>query len=156
MKKLLLIRHAEAVSHAKGGDFARPLSDQGKQDAVKTAVYLKSHGFVPESMVISPALRTATTAQIIADHLHLSSVSFNDDIYEASEKVLLKVINSWNNQQNFMAMVGHNPGIAYLSYNLSNEIRDVMPGTALILTFDVDEWAHITSGTGTITHYFAP
>lgn len=156
MKKLLLVRHAKAVDHAENGDFNRPLSTKGQRQPAVLAQSLQEAGFIPQQIVSSPALRTQTTAQMIADSLKLPTPEYNKAIYEASEQTLLQTVNNFGNHLDFVAMVGHNPGIAYLLYNLTGEIRDVPPCTGIIITFNVDDWQLISQDTGTISYYHSP
>lgn len=156
MKKLLLIRHAEAESHADGGDFARPLSARGKADSMLLAKKLKNQNLLPQHLVSSPALRTTTTANTITEVLALTP-QFSPAIYEASEKTLLNVINHFPNSVDFMALVGHNPGIAYLLLNLTGKVCEVPPCTAIMVVFeDADSWQEVSHETGVITYYTTP
>jgi phosphohistidine phosphatase len=157
MKKLLLIRHAEAQSFAEQGDFYRPLSAKGTADATALAQKLEANGLIPDELICSQALRTTSTANIIASQLRLQPARQSQAIYEASEKTLLTFINHINDQVNFAALVGHNPGIAYLLLNLTGKVRDVPPCTAIMIVFeDADSWHEITNDSGVITYYYAP
>jgi phosphohistidine phosphatase len=153
MKRLLLIRHAKAEGHA-ATDFERPLSARGYQDAQGLARHLQSEGLLPQLMISSPAARTQATAKAISNQL--IPIQYEPSIYEASEQTLLQVINQLPDEYEFAALVGHNPGIAYLLLNLSGEVRDVPPGTAILLTFDVKEWMAISHQSGAISHYYSP
>ncbi|WP_158826387.1 SixA phosphatase family protein [Mucilaginibacter lacusdianchii] len=156
MKKLLLIRHADAVAYADGGDFYRPLSETGKKAAAKTAAFLPTQHLIPQLIICSPAVRTVSTAQIITQSLNLPVAKTIDKIYDADDKTLLSIVNEINNEFNFIALIGHNPGISYLSCNLSSEVREVPPGTAIVLNFDTEDWACVSNGLGYIVYYFAP
>jgi len=157
MKKLLLIRHAEAESFAEQGDFYRPLSAKGMADATRLAQKLEADGLIPDEIMSSRALRTSTTANIIASQLRLPSAKLSQAIYEASERTLLDTINHFNDNVAFAALVGHNPGIAYLLLNLTGKLRDVLPCTAIAVVFeDADSWQEVSHETGIITYYTAP
>jgi len=157
MKKLLLIRHAEAQSFADQGDFYRPLSDKGTADATRLAQKLEANGLIPDELICSQALRTTTTANIIASQLRLAPARQSQAIYEASEKTLLTFINHINDNINFAALIGHNPGIAYLLLNLTGKVREVPPCTAIAVVFeDADSWQEVTHDSGLITFYTAP
>ena len=157
MKKLLLIRHAEAEGYADKGDFARSLSAKGKTDAAHLAQKLQSQNLIPHLVISSPALRTITTALTITEQLGLSTPQTNPSVYEASERTLLKTINHFTNSVDFIAMVGHNPGISYLLLNLTGKVRDVPPCTAIIVVFeDADSWQEISHESGVITYYTTP
>lgn len=157
MKKLLLIRHAEAESFAEQGDFYRPLSAKGIADATRLAQKLDADGLIPDEIISSQAVRTTTTANIIAGQLRLPAARLSRTIYEASEKILLNTINHFNDTIAFAALVGHNPGIAYLLLSLTGKLREVPPCTAIVVVFeDADSWQEVSHETGVITYYTAP
>lgn len=157
MKKLLLIRHAEAEGFAEQGDFYRLLSAKGTADATRLANKLEADGLIPDEIICSQALRTTTTAGIIASQLRLAPARQSQAIYEASEKTLLTFINHINDNINFAALVGHNPGIAYLLLNLTGKVREVPPCTAITVVFeDADSWQDVTHDSGVIIYYSAP
>ncbi|WP_295773225.1 histidine phosphatase family protein [uncultured Mucilaginibacter sp.] len=157
MKKLLLIRHAEALPHSEKGDYHRPLSKKGEADVKDLAQKLGANNLVPEQIICSAALRTQTTANILATAFNMNNLKATEAIYEASEHTLLREINHFSNAYDFTAMVGHNPGIAYLLLNLTGKVRDVPPCTAITIVFeDADSWQEITHESGVITWYATP
>ncbi|ASU33780.1 SixA phosphatase family protein [Mucilaginibacter xinganensis] len=156
MKKLLLIRHAKAEKDTAGKDFDRPLKYIGMQDAGFMADRIKEHAIVPELIISSPALRAKTTAEIFADHLDLAAPQKNKSIYEAGEKALLKVINEFPDQHDFVALVGHNPGIAQILYYLTGEAKEVHTCTVAIVEFDIDNWAMVSRDLGKLVYYSSP
>lgn len=156
MKKLLLVRHATAKPESAQGDFGRALSNKGIKEATELAQKLKNNGIIPQLIVASSAQRTQATAGIVTDVLQLSKPQLNAAIYEASEQTLLKAINEFADVNDFTAMVGHNPGISYLLFTLTGEIRDVPPATAILVTFEVNEWHAVSSNSGTIVYYTSP
>lgn len=156
MKRLLLTRHAEAANKPGGDDFNRPLTDCGLLQAEELGERLCGEHLQPELWVASTALRAETTAIKLTEALGLNNLSKESSIYEASEQTLLKLINGLSDQYVFVALTGHNPGLSYLYYSLCNEIRDVPPCTALLIEFDIDHWAHVSAGTGTLKWYAVP
>ncbi|MDP9047934.1 MAG: histidine phosphatase family protein [Bacteroidota bacterium] len=156
MKKLLLIRHAKAEKDNAPKDIDRPLKYIGIQDAAFMADRLKDNSIIPEYILTSPALRAKTTAEIFADQFSLPEPALDKNIYEASEKTLLRMINKLSNEHNFIALVGHNPGIAYILLNLTGQVRDVHTCTVAMVEFDTDDWAEVSSGTGKLTYYSSP
>lgn len=156
MKKLMLIRHAKAEKVTNVKDFDRPLKYIGMQDAAFMADRIRGNKMIPQLIVTSPALRTKTTAEIFADHLGLPEPSFNKAIYEASTKTLLKVINEFPDNCDFVALSGHNPGIAEILYYLTKESREVHTSTVAIIDFELDSWALVSNGTGKLVYYSSP
>jgi phosphohistidine phosphatase len=156
MKKLVLIRHAKAEKDTSVRDIERPLKYIGIQDAAFMAEKLKENSLVPQIIVTSPALRTKTTAEIFADHLLLPDPEPNKAIYEASQQTLLKVINKLPNEYDFIALVGHNPGIAQILYYLTGEAKEVHTCTVAVVNFETDDWAYISGDTGKMVYYSWP
>lgn len=155
MKKLLLIRHAKTGSHDMA-DFKRPLTDRGIRDAEFMARQLQNAGLLPEYILTSAALRTQTTAGIIAEKLNIPHKTSDKAIYEASTHTLLKIINHLPAGYNFIALVGHNPGISQILYELSGEIRDMPPAGIALIDFDIDEWELVHTDTGKLSWYDSP
>jgi len=155
MKKLLLIRHAKAGSHDMK-DFDRPLTNKGLEDAVYMAAQLKKAELVPEYIVTSPSLRTKTTANIIAEVLDVKTPFDNKHVYDANTHDLLKTINHLPDEYSFIALVGHNPGISQVLYELTGEMRDMSPADAALIGFDFDDWEMVHTDTGKIAWYGSP
>jgi phosphohistidine phosphatase len=156
MKKLLLIRHAKAEKDTGGKDFDRPLKYPGIQDARFMADRIKEKGITPQLIVTSPALRTKTTAEIFADAFKLSDPTEEKSIYEASQQAWLKVVNRLPDQYDFIAIVGHNPGVANILYYLTGETREVHTSTTALIEFDLDSWSAVSGDTGKLTYYGSP
>ena len=156
MKKLLLIRHAKAEKDTGVNDIDRPLKYTGIQDARFMADRLKDASIIPQYIVTSPSLRTTTTAEIFADHLGLPDPVIDRSIYEASQKTLLDVINKLPNKYNFAALVGHNPGIAYILQYLTGQIKDVHTSTVAVIEFDTKDWASVSGDTGKLAYFSGP
>jgi phosphohistidine phosphatase len=156
MKKLLLIRHAKAEKDTAGEDINRPLKYIGIQDAAFMAERIKEQSIIPQIIITSPALRTKTTAEIFADHLLLPDPKTNKAIYEASKQAWLKVINQLPDQYDFIAIVGHNPGVSQILYYLTGETREVHTSTVALIDFETDDWASISGETGKLAYYSSP
>jgi len=156
MKKLLLIRHAKAAHQDGMKDFERPLTHSGIQDATTMAGRLHINGHIPQIIVTSPALRTKTTANIFTEHLSLPAAHTDKLIYEATEDNLLDIIAGLPDQYSFIALVGHNPGIAQILHYLTGRIKDVPTCTTAIIDFEAHEWKAISSNTGNLVYYDEP
>ncbi len=156
MKKLLLIRHAKAEKDTNCKDIDRPLKYIGMQDAAFMADRIKEKSLIPQLIVTSPALRTKTTAEIFADHLSLPKSTENKAIYEASQKTLLRVINEFPDEYNFIALVGHNPGISMILSYLTGEAMEVHTSTVALIDFEIDDWASVSKDIGKLVYYSSP
>lgn len=156
MKKLLLIRHAKATHENGMSDFERPLKQSGMQDATVMAQRLHAHGIIPQLIITSPALRTITTAHIFSQHLAVPAVQPNEHIYEASEIALLHIITQLPPQHDFIALVGHNPGISQVLYYLTGKVKDVITCAVAFIEFDINEWKEVSMECGNLLYYDEP
>ena len=156
MKKLLLVRHAKAVHDDSYSDFERPLKHSGMRDTTIMAERIESAGAVPEILVTSPSLRTLATANILSEHLRLHKPSEDSRIYDASQQALLYVIGDFPDNHNFIALVGHNPGIAQLVHYFTGEIREVSPGAVVLINFEFDSWKELTYDSGKLAWFSSP
>lgn len=155
MKKLLLIRHAKAGSHDID-DFKRPLTDRGLREAALMATELKKAELIPEYILTSSSLRTKTTADIFIKALAIPHKAADKAIYEANTHTLLNIINHLPDEYSFAAIVGHNPGISQILYELTGEIRDMPPAGIALIGFDFDDWEMIHTDTGKLAWYNSP
>lgn len=156
MKKLLLIRHAKATHDIDYADFDRPLKQSGKEDTVLMASIVKGHGIIPQVIITSPALRTQTTADIFAAQLQLPQPGTDKRIYEASEQTWVKVINGLPNEHDFIAIVGHNPGISQALYYLTGQIRDLPTCAVALITLQNEDWQSISEQDGHLSFFDSP
>lgn len=122
--KVFLVRHADA-EFGNTSDHQRPLSALGQHQALKTADYLQQNIHSNEVTIIcSNALRTHTTANIIAKHIQSNPKKSNpvlaDHIYyHATVGQWCDGITAYQNND-YLILVGHNPTISYLSKYLNS------------------------------------
>ncbi|MVN22296.1 SixA phosphatase family protein [Mucilaginibacter arboris] len=154
MKKLILIRHAEAESILESlTDFDRPLTSKGKQDAAQMAAFLLNSGNLPQITITSPAVRALATAHIFTATLGLDDAVINAKIYEANVDALLQLLNRLEDQYETACLVGHNPGISNLLYFLTGKITTIPTAAWAEVELEADRWAEVSSGTGKMLQY---
>lgn len=157
MKTLLLIRHAKAEQGGIFADFERPLKPRGIDDSTMMANRLKSKGIIPQAIVSSPAMRTLSTAEVFSHQLSIpGDIQINKAIYEASDAALFHIITDLPDKYDFVALVGHNPGIAQILHYLSGEYQDIPTCTIALLQFEADSWKEITCESGKLVLYDEP
>ena len=61
MKRLILMRHAEAGWHINMDDHQRPLSDSGIRDAKKIGSWLKEKAYIPDEVISSTSVTVSYT-----------------------------------------------------------------------------------------------
>jgi phosphohistidine phosphatase len=71
--ELYLLRHAHAGDPGAwdGPDDRRPLSDKGRKQADRLGTFLVAVGFRADTVITSPKVRAAQTAEIVAGHLDM-------------------------------------------------------------------------------------
>ena len=160
VKQLFIIRHAKSDWSFDVGDFERPLNFRGFKNAPQMALRLAQHTILPQYLVSSPAKRAITTAQIFAEHLRIpvKEIQMDDRIYEASPNTLLQLINGLDNSHDRVALFGHNPSFTLLANYLADEHISNIPtcGIVLIRFDDIDDWASVSGGTGTMKWFTYP
>jgi phosphohistidine phosphatase len=156
MKKLLLIRHSKATHEAGYEDFERPLTHSGVRDAGIMAARVDALSLKPQRIISSPALRTIGTANIFSEHLSLAEPKTDKTIYDASEQTLLKVICNFDDKYNFVALVGHNPGISQILYTLTGAYQEMATSGVALIEFNIDSWAEVSADTGKLIVYNSP
>ncbi len=159
-KQLLIVRHGKSEwGNARLPDFERPLNPRGHRDAPEMAARIAHRNLIPQHVVSSTALRALTTAKHFCQVWQFPSgqIQLEDGIYEANTRTLLDIINQFDNQYDYIAVFGHNPGFTDLVNYLSDSNIYNMPtcGTALI-RFDIDDWNAISGHTGTLNAFDYP
>jgi phosphohistidine phosphatase len=159
MKTIDLVRHATAMeNYGNQKDIDRELTAGGIRHAVILGKYLNSTGMVPQKIITSNAQRAKHTAMLLADCMHFNEddIIVNDDLYNASIRVLLSAINQLEDDCDHIMMVAHNPGISYLVEYLTNEqVGSMFPGSICRLTFE-GNWSAISQNSCSLVHYQEP
>lgn len=159
-KKLLLIRHAKSDWADIGlKDFDRPLNDRGLKNALEMGqrIYIKQ--LIPSKIISSPAVRAFSTAQIFANvwKMDVNSIKLHKGIYEASCKTLLNIVNDFKDEDEDIALFGHNNAITDLVVYLTDADLFNIPtcGVALI-DFPFESWKMVSKNTGSLIFFDYP
>jgi phosphohistidine phosphatase len=148
MPTLVLLRHAKAEPHHPD-DHARVLASRGRTDAAAAREWLRNKGILPERVIVSTASRTRETWELAS--VGSARPIYDQRVYEAEPEDLLEVLRETPEQIGTVVLVGHNPSIEVLAWQLddSEEARDQtgrgLP-TAAIAVFEVDGWWDLASG----------
>src|SRR4051794_29220568 len=117
-KNLILLRHAKSDWSDPGQkDFDRDLNSRGRLDAPRMGKKLCEMDVKPDLIIASPALRARLTAEFVSEQLRydVDKIDFREEIYEASLRSLLNVINGLDDTYNKVMIVGHNPTFTYIA-----------------------------------------
>lgn len=149
MKRLIILRHGEAVHPGSCPDHQRQLTEYGHSQTLALGRLFKDKGILPQAAVCSDAQRTRQTYRNIleaADHkvefekvTHLLYLAGPDqlaielcDIPETVETVLA---------------VGHNPGWSDAIAAFSQTMEGLSVGQAVVLTMETGQWIDLASTT---------
>lgn len=153
MKKLLIIRHAEAAD-AESEDKARALTNNGLSQAHQLGKNLVKSGFVPELILASSATRAQqTTEQILAGMMREQcKVQTAENLYYGRLYDIIKLIQSVDDGVQQLMVVGHNPSFTELVNALSETgIDHLNPCGACLLDFEIEHWTEIENTKGQLS-----
>lgn len=155
MKILGLFRHAKSDwSDAKARDFDRPLNARGLKGAAIMGQHIVGTGRRFKRIIASPAVRVADTIENASKACGSSfAIEWDRRIYLASSATLMDLLRELDGDPDSVLMVGHNPGLEDLIFDLvpddgNNPLRDIVeekfPTAAYaVLELPIDRWDQI-------------
>ncbi|MTI40684.1 SixA phosphatase family protein [Fulvivirga lutimaris] len=160
IKNLYLLRHARSSEKASGQqDIERTLNSTGLQNATRMGINFTQKNYQFDIILCSPAIRALATASLIAEQIKYDTgrIHQNDEIYEASIRTLLRVVNQLKEEWNSVLIVGHNPSVTYLSEYLTKaEIGDMTTCGVTHIQFENLKWEEVSEATGNLVSYEHP
>lgn len=168
MKTLGLFRHAKSDWHdSRARDFDRPLNKRGRKGAAIMGQHIAAHGIYWDRIIASPAVRVAETIEIGAQAAKITpQVRWDRRIYLASSATLLDLLREQEGNPRAILMIGHNPGLEDLIFDLvpddgSNPLRDIVevkfPTAAFaVLKIDIADWAELDERSAQLVHLKRP
>ncbi len=149
MKILLILRHAKSSRDDPAlNDHDRPLNDRGLKTAPLMGRLLKREGLVPDAIFSSIALRAIHTAELVARACGFSKkIRKVERFYPGDPVDYIETLRSSDKMLKTIMVVGHNPGLEELLYNLTKE-REQLPTAALAhLELALEQWNDLSSKT---------
>lgn len=160
VKDLYLIRHGEAEEATSGlKDVERQLTAKGLQDASKVGMYLKHKEFHPDIMLHSIAQRTTETMYRINEQLGVKKdhIEASEDIYEASARIMLRVISEIPAEMRSAIIICHNPAITYISeYITGSEVGYVQAAGMVHIQIPFSSWSEVSEKNCDFIEYISP
>ncbi|GAA2247425.1 histidine phosphatase family protein [Rarobacter faecitabidus] len=173
-RTLVLIRHAKAESQLGAeSDHVRPLALKGRSQASQLGRDLAAQSLIPQVVLCSSALRTRQTWELVSGTL-LQAVSgshsgpqvlVTDDLYSASSKDLIGLVQEHGGDASIVFVVGHEPTISMAADSLAGagsesaaaaQVRVGVPtGTACILRVG-QEWSGLSRSSAVLEKVFRP
>lgn len=166
MRRLLLLRHAKAVPLSLEDDFARELTESGRNDARRIGSFLAERRLSPDRALYSGAARTRETCALVAEAQPRPFEAVEQNaLYEASRFLIMGLLRELPVEARAHLVVGHNPGMADVANLLSGEggsrdrlrMQAKFPTCALaVIAFDRPDWSHLAAGVGRLEHFVTP
>ena len=121
--RLLLLRHAKSSHKDKAlADYDRPLATRGRKDCRRVGKWLANAGMKPDLVISSPARRASQTAKKVVKHVDISpsSIQWEEKVYDANLKALLKLLADVSEDIGSVMLVGHHEGMESIILRLIN------------------------------------
>jgi phosphohistidine phosphatase len=131
--RLYLVRHAEAVGTARGGDAARRLTAEGR-DRFAAHARLLAHALEVARIVTSPYARAAETAGLLA--AATGAAVSTDDALASGASTGDGILLLGRARGAGTALVGHNPELAQAASRAAGRELSVAPGTIVAIDDD--------------------
>nr|WP_164115839.1 histidine phosphatase family protein [Sphingorhabdus sp. Alg239-R122] len=167
-KTLTLLRHAKSEWGDRGTrDFDRPINARGEAGAKLISAWIRREELEFDLVLASPATRVTQTIDQLEKNLDIAlNPEWDRRIYLASSATLMDVLRSVEGDPQHVMMVGHNPGLEDLIFDLvpddgTQELRDVVeqkfPTAALaVLELDIGKWSDVGNGKAVFTKLIRP
>ena len=159
-KTLFIVRHAMARSTEAGKkDIDRLLSSEGMQQSSRLGVYLAKMNTTISAIICSSAARAVQTAELIADQLNydITKISTEEDLYEASVRILFSKISELNAEWNDVIVVGHNPVLSYfVEYLTGHHFEGMEPGSLVKISSTAKNWTQVSQDNSSFEFYVVP
>lgn len=140
-RTLILLRHAKSDWSGPEPDIRRPLAARGRRQAPDAGRWLDVNVGRIDLAVVSPATRAQQTWELAAAELLTTPPTVVDDrVYAASQRELLAVVQELPSDADTVVLVGHNPGLEDLAYDLVGEAT-AMPTSAIAVMTWSGTWS---------------
>ena len=157
MKRLILMRHAEAGWHINTDDHERPLSASGIRDAKKIGSWLKEKEYIPDEVISSTSVRTRETLSYL--FLECPQI-FEKSLYLADAEQMKSTLKTLLSET--VILLAHNPGITELAHDLMNHeekhenFMDFPAASTVVIDFKADRWSEVKSDSGIFVDFVMP
>ncbi len=164
-KAIYLLRHAQAATDHGGDDKSRPLTDQGREDALALGRHIKNTYSSFNLVLCSPAIRTRETFSALQKFYDFDQIEFPEILYSGSTGDYLYEIQKIGENNTSALIIGHNPSIHELGILLAaqgdnspqNQIREgYPPGSFSEITIKSESWASIQPVENTLSNILKP
>jgi len=159
VKTLLLMRHAKSSWRDAGlEDHERPLNGRGRRAAPYMGKLLAERGLTPDHILTSSALRAQDTARTVAQELaYAGPFEVTRRLYLADPKTYLAALADLPPSVQRPLIVGHNPGISELVFELTGTELDMPTAAVALIEVPTQDWSSFPErGAAKLAGYFRP
>lgn len=167
MAILLLYRHAKSSwDDWSLADIDRPLNQRGQQAAPLMGAFIKQHGYMPDHICCSPALRTRQTLELTGFDTPQNAIDYPKDLFHAQDMTLLEIIRNTDQAVKQLGIIAHNPGLHSLAEHLASlsadpdeqkRLKKKFPTAALaVFQINANSWRDIEPATCELLHFTTP
>ncbi|MCG8575997.1 MAG: histidine phosphatase family protein [Flavobacteriales bacterium] len=159
-KVIYLARHGKSDKKSGFGDFDRPLSERGKNDAVEMGKRLQKHNAQFDLVITSAAFRSKQTAELMSQKAPFTQdiVIHDSTLFRCSPSILINRIRGMNDSFNHIMLIAHNPAIASCAAYFQDKItiKDFPTCGIMAIEFKIEKWAEIPDVKGDVLFYVYP
>lgn len=127
------------------------MSERGRAEALAAAHCIAGTGLEIDAALISPALRTRQTIELIAGTLQIGRLTYESALYLGGADLLLQSVLRCEERFSTVLVVGHNPGISELAQHLSVHDRPLSLRTAGLCRIELPQhcWSELDVASAT-------
>ena len=148
----MIMRHGKSDWDTDAqSDHARPLSNRGILSAERMGEVIRDLGTIPGLVISSTAVRARATAELARiTGGWPSRLILEDDLYGASPRGALEVVERYAGDCERVMIVGHEPTWSMLIRQLTGGSCVVRTATVADIEIHASDWDAITSASGTL------
>jgi len=145
-RRLTLLRHGQAQTiDSCPEDFERELTRRGIIEAQEIAQRLVQRNLIPDLILVSPAERAWSTAEIVAAACELDAKQIQGarELYLATPEALWRVLSQRAGSLKHIMICGHNPGLSQIASRLGPkpQTRELPTGGIATAHWHHADWA---------------
>jgi phosphohistidine phosphatase len=151
------MRHAKSDWSADyGRDHERPLNERGVRSARLMGRLLATEDHVPQLIVTSTAVRARSTASLANEAGGWrAELVLEPALHGSGADAAVQVAASAPDVDRLM-LVGHQPTWSILVSVLTGSSVDMRTATAVVIEFDIPEWAEVVGAKGEVVAEYQP
>lgn len=135
---IILVRHGNALNHDV--DDLRPLSDQGRAQALEAGQFIDQLPVKPTKIIHSELLRAKETATLLASKLS-SSPNIEEDKNLRPESSIQTWINNFMAIEDTIVLVGHIPYMGMIASDMTKRSISFPTGGVVVISGESGNWS---------------